>query len=704
MKFSYNWLKEYVPRLPAPEKVAEVVTLHAFEVEGVEELSNDTILDIAILPNRIADASGHVGMARELAAVLDVPFKVPSIKLKESARKTRDVINIKVESKLCSRYIARVVENVSVGESPEWLRERLEACGLRSINNIVDITNYVMLQTGQPLHAFDLDKLEGQKIIVRNAQENEHITTLDGEKRSLNSSMLVIADEAEALAIAGIKGGAKAEIDSKTTTIVLEAACFDGPSTRTTSQTLGLRTDASVRFSVGIDPNLAGDAIDRAAVMVQELAGLPDGKAGGQILKMPVDIYPKKRLPRKIALRVAYANSVLGTDLSGGDMVKILKRLGFRVNGSREKLAVTVPTYRVDIMLEEDLVEEVGRIYGYYNVKAASPLARLTSHPDELFHDTQESVKNILVGLGFFEASNYSFVGKKDIDALGDDPKNYFELMNPVRPEFSYMRHSLLPGLLRNAEENLKHVSQLRMFEIGAVYSSLYAKDKGDTHERKKLGGFIAAKAKQTKAELFYELKGALSTFFDGFGLDVWFDDLPTGQAGAPVPGIAAATSLPAGRQVFQPYRSALIKTDDTTLGILGELHPRLLGEYGIKGSLAAFELDFEDLTAVEIAEKEFRFIPKFPAIERDVAVLVPTDVRVETVLDMIENTGGELLVDTDVFDIYEGQGLPENRKSFAFRLTFQSSERTLRDEEIEEIMNRVTKTLEENPDWEVRK
>jgi phenylalanyl-tRNA synthetase beta chain len=679
MKFSYNWLKEYIPKLPKPAKLAETLNMHAFEVESIEKHGKDFVLDVKILPNRMADASGHRGLAREIAAILGVFIKDAPLKLKESQVRTRDVLKVEVKTSLCPRYTARVIRGVKVKDSPKWLKDWLLVCGLRSINNIVDATNYVMLDTGQPLHAFDLKKIASSKIIVRMARDGEKIHALGDVAYALSKSMMVIADNERPLAIAGIKGGTSAEISASTRDIVLEAATFDGPTIRTTSQKIKLKTDASARFSVGMDPNLTSEAMERVAALIADIAG-------GEVLKIPIDIYPKRRVPARILVRTDYVRSVLGEDIKDAEMLSILKRLGFEVKLTRSVMTVLVPTYRVDVQLEEDVVEEIGRIYGFEHIVAKHPLGELVPPEVELAHTWMDETKDIIVGLGFEEAYNYSFIGESEIAVYNESSEKYLELENPTRREFAYLRRYLLPGLLHNVRENLKYEPTVRMFEMGRTYHPASAKD--GYMETTNLGLVMAERSSAKDANLFYELKGVLSTYFERMGVEVWFDDAETIDAHTP----------------YHPFRRSAIRAGDDLIGVLGEVHPMVLENFGIKAVVAAAEIDFDKLANYISKEKEFAVISKYPSVMRDLAILVPLDVRVEEVTDVIENTGGKLLVDSDLFDIYEGSELPDGKQSLAFHLVFQSPDRTLKDTEVDTIMNSITQALEANLEWEVRK
>ena len=574
MKFSYNWLKEFVPKLPKPDKLADILTVHAFEVESVTQREKDYVLDVKILPNRMADASGHGGLARDIAAIIGKSAVVKTKTVKEGKRSLKDVIQVEVKTPLCRRYALRGMTGVRVEESPGWMQERLSACGLRPINNIVDATNYVLLETGQPLHAFDADKIGGKKIIVRMARKGEKIAALDDKTYDLDESVMVIADAANAMAIAGIKGGESAGIGVGTKDIIIEAATFDGPAIRAASQQLQLRTDASARFSVGLDPNFAGDALERAVLLIQKIAG-------GEVLKDRVDIYPKRVKELKIFLRPAYVNSLLGTSLRDAEMIGILKRLGFGVLKQKNILAVTAPTRRVDVTIEEDLIEEIGRVYGLEHIKPKHPVGELIPPAENVSFTMQERVRDMFRGVGFQEVYNYSFVGEKDIAAVGDSVDEYLQLENPTRAEYGYMRSSLGVGLLKNVAENIKHEDGVRLFEIGHVF-----RREGAAHkERIHAAGVMAKTSIQREQTLFFELKGALSLFFEAMGVDAWFDPPRVDERHR-----VEAGDVPAhGKNVLHPHRSALIKIGEETIGVMGEAHPRVLQAYDMRGAVALF-------------------------------------------------------------------------------------------------------------------
>ena len=662
MNSSYNWLKQYV-RLPKPEKLAEILTMHAFEVESIKKVKSDYVLDIDVLPNRGPDCFSHIGMAREIAAITNVKLDVPKSELKEDKEvKAKDLFSVFVEDKKdCIRYTARVIVNVKIKESPKWIKERLIACGLKPINNIVDAANYVMLETGQPLHAFDLDKISKERIVVRRAKKEEKIVSLDGERYDLNKDILIISDIEAPLAIAGIKGGKKAEIDKKTKTIVLESANFNSRVVRLGSKTLRLRTDASWRFEHKIDPNLTEIAMNRVACLIQELT---NGKTASGL----IDFYPKKVLPKKIKLDLNYVEKLLGIKIPEREIKRILEGLGLEIENRKLKiLNVVVPTFRIDISLPEDLIEEVGRIYGYEKIASVFPVASLIP-PKRNFNVFWEDVsKNILKELGFTEVYNYSFVK----DSFGYNDNEIIELKNPMSLEQKYLRPSLIPGLLKNVDDNFKNFDQIKIFEIGKVFTN--------KEEKNMLSGLIANK-NGNKSD-FYALKGVVDSLLNKLGIsDIYYDDYE-------------ATPEDSKISVWKKESTAEIKANGKEIGFLGRI-----------GKAVVFDIDFEKLRKLCSEESEYQPIFQFPAAVRDLAILVSINTKVVEVLNKINIAGGSLVRDVDLFDIYEGEGIPGGKKNLAFHIIYQAEDRTLTAKEIDKIQNKIIKALEKDPTWEVRR
>ncbi|KUK66083.1 MAG: pheT, partial [Parcubacteria bacterium 34_609] len=446
MIFSYNWLQSYfTEKLPTPEKLAEVLTMHSFENEYIEKKGSDYILSIDVLPDRAGDCFSHNGIAKEISVLLNKKIIYPKIKTKETLK---DSIPVKIEnSDDCLRYTALIIKNVKIEESPKWLKEKLEVCGINSINNIVDITNYVMLETGQPLHVFDDDKISGG-IIIRRAKKGEKISLLGGKEYVLDENILIIADEEAPLAIAGIKGGKKAEITNETKNIVLESANFNHKLISTTARRLNIRTDASLRFEQKIDPNLTSYAIDRAASLID----LPSSTK--------IDVYKKKLKPWNIKINIDEINKTLGIDIPQKEVERILKSLGFVV---KENMVVEVPTYRQDITIPENITEEVGRIYGYDKIPLTLPhFSEPAKMNDDIFW--QNKTKDIMKELGYSEVYGYSFIGDQEKE---DFNLTVREINNPVSSYYKYLRPTIIPQLINFTKENLKYFDKVKIFELG---------------------------------------------------------------------------------------------------------------------------------------------------------------------------------------------------------------------------------------------
>ncbi len=677
MNFSYDWLQSFFnKKLPKPEKLAELLTMHSFEVSEVKKVGKDNVLDIDVLPNRAPDCFSHAGIAREISAVTGMERKKENYSLKEDKKlKTKDFISVEVkDSALCQRYTTKVILDVKVGPSPKWLKDRLKSCGLQSINNIVDVVNYVMLETGQPLHAFDGEKVESQKIIVRRAKKRERIVTLDEERRELDENTLVIADSEKPLAIAGIKGGKIPEIDKKTKIVVLESANFNSSIIRQGSRNLNLKTDASLRFEHGIDPNLTDLAVKRAAFLIQKIAK-------GKIAKGLVDVYQSKAVPKIIKLNLDYLESLLGIKVSIKEVKNIFNKLDFKVKGKSRELIVEIPTFRMDINLPEDLIEEVGRIFGYDKIPAQFPTVFLVPPEKNLNLFWQSNVKNTLKEAGLNEVYNYSFINDKDAEVFKCLKKDLVEIENPVSLEQKYLRPSLIPNLLKNVEKNEKYFKEIKIFELGKIFRKANQKKE----EKNMLTGVIVGEA-------FYQAKGVVDALLDRLGVGgIWYDEHePTPEESEIV--------------IWHPKRRAEIKIDNIEIGFLGEISQKITQSYGIKSKVVIFDIDFEKLSQISSEEHEYRPISRFPSAIRDIAVLVPLGVKVSQVLDKIYEAGGKIIRDVDLFDIYEGEEIPGNKKNLAFHIIYQAEDRTLVSKEIDQVQNRIIKTLEKEPGWRVRK
>ncbi len=632
-------------------------------------IPNQAIMEAEVTSNR-PDCMGHLGAARELAAGLDRPMKRDFMPAFTGTANPpgRDLVKVTIEDEaLCSRYIGGVIKGVRVGPSPDWIQRRLRACGVRPINNIVDITNYVLLEYAQPLHAFDLSKLEGAEIRVRRAREGERLLCLDDVDRQLTPDMLVIADARRPVAIAGVIGGEETAVTAGTTDILLEAATFKGSSVRQTSRALGLRTEASARFERALPPELALAGARRAASLVAELAG-------GSVHREWADVYPRPQEPVRINLRPALVDEVLGTHVPLEEAEAILKRLNFhvRVLGDGE-WDVLPPVFRLDVTIPEDLVEEVGRVYGYDRVPPTLPGRR---------HDTWvplspsvdrrlDVAREVLSGAGFSETWNPALVSGRKLESLRVAALA-MRVSNALSDDMDTLRTTLVPSLVDVVALNRdRGRDDVRVYEIANAFLARVGEKNSQPEEPLRLAAVATAGGSAESARAaFYRLKSVLSACIDDLGASQ-----VTYQRGA--------------AELFHPGRCAAVVMDGRQLGYLGELHPTVCVAAGVEGRLVAFEIDVEEVLAASRIPRS-QPLPRFPAVERDLAVVVEEHVAAASILASIKEAAGDLLEMARAFDEYRGAQVPEGRKSIAFTLTFRSPERTLTDAEVDTVMTEI--------------
>jgi len=634
------------PAAKVGAKVSEVLPMK----DVVYEIDNKSL-------SHRSDLWGHYGMAREVAAILGQKFKEYKIKKSKNISKSVVKFEVKVQNKkLCPRYLGAVVENIKIGPSPAWLSARLESVGVRSINNVVDVTNYVMLEFGQPLHAFDFDKIGDAKqktIVVREAKEGENIATLDGAQRKLDKSMLVIADGKKPVAIAGVMGGANSEVDGKTTAIILEAANFDFISVRKTSLKLGLRTEASIRFEKGLDPNLAELGLARALELLARV--MPEAKVAGKI----VDVKNFKLNQGPIKLSLDYLDKKIGVEIPPAKVINILKALGFGVKKVGKVLNVKIPTWRAtkDIDVAEDLVEEVARIYGYDNIPGKMPEVSMAAPEENRARKVEWMVKNILAsGLGMTEVYNYSFTEEKVIRKFGLNPVEHIRLKNSINKNLTHLRQSLIPGLVVNISANQHFADEVRIFEMGKIFFRELGelKKTGKGAERlpqqdESLAGMILMKNNETP---FYEAKTAATEILDALYVahkfEIWQKDLPMWA---------------------NSERTAKITAGGKTLGIVTELAPQMQQSSGVRHRVGIFGINFSELVKLYKGGVAYQPIPKYPAIELDLAVLAPRKTVWDDVLKNIFETENKLVREVRLFDVYEGRGMEPDKKSWLSEL-----------------------------------
>ncbi len=627
---------------------------------------NDTVVEYEITSNR-ADCLSVIGMAREASATFDKPLIKKEINLKEeSDKQTKDLITVNIENKeLCNRYSARVIEDVKIEPSPLWLRRRLSSAGVRPINNIVDITNYVMIEYGQPLHAFDLEKVKDNIINVRSAKENEKIITLDGEERTLPSDVLVIADNEKALAIAGIMGGELSKTNDDTTTILLESANFDGTSIRLASKKIGLRTDSSGKFEKGLDSELVEKALDRATELIEQLNY-------GKACKGSVDEYPNKKELVKVPFSPEAINKLLGTDISREEMIDILKKLEIEVEGD---VAIS-PSFRSDLERTADLAEEVARIYGYNNLPVTLSSGTPTIGKLDEKQTIVKKIRNTMTSLGSYETMNYSFESEKVFDKLNilkdSHLRNVIKITNPLGEDFSVMRTITLNGMLNSLSGNFnKKVVECNLFEIGKVYLAEQLPLTELPVERNILTIGMYGNAE------FFKLKGIVEKLLSTLNIEnVDF---------APDKNIT----------YLHPGRSAVAHINGERLLEMGEVHPNVASNYKIKTRVYVAEINIDLLLKYTNQDVKFKELPKYPASSRDIAMLVKEDVLVRDIELAIKEKAGKYLEDIKLFDVYQGDQIDEGFKSVAYNLTFRSNESTLTEEEINSSMKKILSNLE---------
>jgi len=674
LKVSYEWIRKYVPTKLRADSLAEKLTMAGMEVTSVEQKGDDFIFEIEITSNR-ADCLSHIGIAREVAAVTKKPLLLPAFDLKPYFTAGTQLPQALVkEHQLCARYTVRLITGVRVGPSPKWLVERIESVGLRPINNVVDITNFVLFETGQPLHAFDYDKLAGNKVIVRLAKEGEEIITIDGQKRKLKNTTLIIADQEKPVAIAGIMGSTVAEVGPSTKRVLLEAASFDPVSIRRSSRYLALSTDSSYRFERGVDISSIVAASDRAASLICEIA---KGKAHKKI----TDIGVKRAKSNIITIRQQKVNAVLGTAIPGSQIKSGLVRLGFKVSAKGATMKVTAPSFRPDAVKEIDLIEEIARVYGYDNIPSRLPCA-LVTEPEACLkrkNKINDIIRNTLSGLGFSEIITYSLVARDDLKALDAPQMNIISVQNPLSDQQEVMRNTLLPGALKVIEQNInKGNKNIKLFELSNVY---FEKDSNPQEEQNLLLATCGESStdwrrKAQKMDLFY-LKGILKAMFDRLGADIYFE----------------VSQHPN----FDPSCTVAILSNNRMLGVVGKLKQQALLKAGIKTEVCAAEITMRIALENIILQKIFENFSRYPASERDISMCISEDISFENINAALREAGGLIIKEARLVEEYRGKQIPQGQRSLLIRVTYQSKDKTLTEKEIDSAHSAVVKKLNQD-------
>lgn len=637
----------------------------AVEVLGL----HDVVFEYEITSNRV-DCYSVVGIAREAAATFRKEFVPPVVTAVGNDEDVNDFIKVTVEDPdLCPRYTARVVKNIKIGPSPKWMQRRLASVGIRPINNLVDITNYVMEEYGQPMHAYDLDTIAGGQIVVRRAKENETFVTLDGQERKLDESVLMICDGEKSVGIAGIMGGENSMITDDVHTMLFEAACFDGTNIRKSSKKVGLRTDASGKFEKGLDPNNAEAAMNRACQLIEEMGA-------GEVVGGMVDVYSKKKEPVRVPFDADEINGLLGTDISKEDMLSYFKKIDLEYDEATNE--VIAPTFRHDLFRMADLAEEVARFYGYDNIPTTLPRGEATTGKLSFKLRVEEIARDIAEFCGFSQGMTYSFESPKVFDKLlipSDSPlRNTVEIMNPLGEDYSIMRTTSLNGMLTSLATNYNRRNKnVRLYELGNIYlpKSLPLTELPEERMQFTLGMYGDGD--------FFSMKGVIEEFFEKIGLHKKETYDPN-----------------AGKPYLHPGRQANIIYDGVVVGYLGEVHPDVADTYGIGTKAYVAVLDMPEITKRATFDRKYTGIAKFPAVTRDISMVMPKEILVGQVEEVIEKKGGAYLESYALFDLYEGAQIKEGYKSVAYSIVFRAKDKTLEEAEISQAMEKILAGLEE--------
>ena len=678
MKAPLSWLRDFVDVPGSAEEIARTMSARGFAVEGIESDHGDSVIDFEVTANR-PDCMSVMGMAREIATAYGLQVRRPAAvttvrtdalhlsSLKAVEKSDIDVVIEKAD--LCPRY-AGAVADVTVGPSPDWMQARLRAAGVRPISNIVDVTNYVLIEMGHPMHAFDLGKLAGAQIRVRTALAGETLRTLDGQKRTLSSEMLVIADAERAAAVAGVMGGADSEVTTGTTAIVLESAYFSPLSVRRTSKKLGLKTEASMRFERGADPRLPVTAMERAAALLEVIGA---GRSRGTV----VDRYPLRAEPTVIRLRRTRIAGLLGAQVPDADVKRILDSLGFALREHPDGWEVTVPTRRVDVLREVDLIEEVARHYGFDRLPVTFPALETAPPPVDPRITRARQLRGVLTAAGFSEAVTFGFVAEAaaaPFAGAGD----LVPIANPLSENFAVLRPSALPGLMDAVAHNLRREQRdVRLFEIGARFTR-------SAGERRSVACVWTGSAHgdhwtgETREVDFFDIKGVAQRICQA---------------------VRVPTEAEPHREAWLlPGRAAALVAGKTRVAVVGQLAPTVTGAHGLAASDSVYvaEVDLDALERLSGGDVQIEPLPRYPSVTRDISILVNDSIAAAGVRRTIADAAPSTLVRVREFDRYQGKGIPDDKVSLSLRLTFRSSDRTLTDAEVQEAMSRVLTALKE--------
>jgi phenylalanyl-tRNA synthetase beta chain len=666
MRVTYEWLREFIDITATPQEIAERLTMIGLEVEKVESVNHDTIFEINVTPNR-PDCLSIMGIAREISAVFKLPLNMPCHDIEGKLPDSDFSVEI-LNSDLCNRYTGRVIKNVVISDSPDWIKRRLERCGIRSINNVVDITNYVLLECGHPLHAFDADTVKDRKIRIDVAGARNKIVTLDGVERELPQDALLIWDSVRPIAIAGVMGGSETEVLDKTKNIFLESAYFKSPSIRRTTKRLNLTSESSFRFERGTDIEFLEKALNRAALLIGEVSG-------GKIHEI-IDAYPVKYVSNPVEVTYDRINKILGTKIQKEELSQILKWLGITIKDEGAVFIAYPPSYRCDIKRDSDIAEEIARIYGYDRIPATIPRSPLPSVHLNKKPINIKKIRDAMRKAGFTEVINYSFMNPLSLDMIdiskNDTRRNTIVIRNPLKHEESLLRTTMIPALIDNFKYHVdRGIGDIRFFEISKVFKNI-----GEPLplEELRLGGIYYREKSPSlwkeDVKNFFISKGALESMFEELKINGY-------------------SFSPSSEPYLHKGQASDIYVSGSYIGYLGLLGPEVIEKLDLKKhkpEIILFDLNLDVVLTCIPDAIQFIDIPKYPYIERDIAVIVDENIAASAIKEMIATYPSKLIEDVSVFDFYKGSNIPEGKKSVAFSIIYRSKEKTLTDKEVEEL------------------
>lgn len=638
------------------------------DIKGVLGLNNE-VIDFEITSNR-PDCLSVIGIARETAATLGIHYSMPNTHYKTSPKgNIQDEIQVEIlDKEKCNRYMARAIKNVKIAPSPEWMQERLLAAGVRPINNIVDITNFVMIELGQPMHAFDKREINSGKIVVDTAKEGEKFTTLDEVERQLNSDVLCIKDSDKIIGLAGIMGGLDSEIKEDTTEVIFESANFNGINIRVNSKKLGLRTESSSRFEKEIHADLAELAMDRACSLVEELQA-------GDIIEGTIDIYNNPVPTKEISVQWPWINEFLGTALSAEEMKEYLDRLELKTEIQKDILLIKVPSFRIDVNIKQDIAEEIARIYGYNNIPITITKTVAEKETKNLKQRTDDLVISTMISSGLYQSISYSFVSPKTLDKINAPEDSYLrnniKIKNPLGEDFSIMRTTTIPSMMESLSRNYsRNIESTRLFEIGKIY---LPKEREDVLPNEKNVLCVGLYGNVD----YYHLKGIIENLLDALGVNNF------------------TFKRQSSNTAFHPGKTADLYCGKNLIGILGEVHPDVCDKYEIELPCYVAEIDLDELYNFSNLKKSYKPLPKYPAVTRDLALIVDDAVLVQDIEDTIGKQGGNLVESIKLFDVYKGKQIPDGKKSIAYSIVYRAENRTLTDNDINKVHDKIVRSLE---------